>query len=61
MKKHQQAACLEEIATDAKALLAATGHLAEEKVVQARKRLSAALEKGKERAIEGTKATDEAI
>lgn len=53
---------------DAEALLAATTDVAEEKVVQARKRLAAALEKGhetwatiKEKACEGAKATDQAI
>ena len=70
MKKHTSTAPaeLENIAEHAKGLLAATGHLAEEKVVEGRKRLSAALEKGKEtwervqeRAIGGAKATDEAI
>ncbi len=70
MKKHTSTVTtdLEDLAEDAKALLAATGHLAEEKVVEARKRLAAALEKGKEtwervqdRAIEGARATDEAI
>lgn len=70
MKSHAPAvsAYLESFAEDAKALLTATGHLAEEKVVAARKRFLAALEKGKEtwervqgRAIEGAKATDEAV
>jgi len=53
---------------DAKELLAATGHVAEEKVVEARRRLSAAIEKGKnvwnnvsEKTVAGAKATDEAI
>jgi len=53
---------------DAKDLLAATGHVAEEKVVEARKRLSAAIEKGREvwntvseKTVAGAKATDEAI
>ena len=56
------------LAEDAKELLTATGHLAEEKVVEARRRLAMALEKGKEtwdhvqeRAIQGAKVTDEAI
>lgn len=70
MKKHTMTVSteLETLAEDAKALLTATGHLAEEKVVEARKRLSAALERGKEtwervhdRTIEGVKATDETI
>jgi ElaB/YqjD/DUF883 family membrane-anchored ribosome-binding protein len=53
---------------DAEALLAATTDVAEEKVVQARKRLAGALDKGretwatvKEKACEGAKATDQAI
>jgi ElaB/YqjD/DUF883 family membrane-anchored ribosome-binding protein len=53
---------------DAKELLAATGHVAEEKVVEARRRLSEAIEKGKnvwnnvsEKTVAGAKATDEAI
>jgi ElaB/YqjD/DUF883 family membrane-anchored ribosome-binding protein len=59
---------LESLAEDAKALLVATGHVAEEGVIEARRRLTAALEKGKEtwervqdRAVAGAKATDEAI
>jgi len=59
---------VESLADDAKALLAATGHLAEEKVVEARKRLTAALARGKEawehiqnRAVAGATATDHAI
>ena len=53
---------------DAQALLAATAHVAEEKVVEARKRLTAAIEKGKEaweavqeKAVAGAKATDQVI
>ncbi len=53
---------------DAQALLSATAHVAEEKVVEARKRLTAAIEKGKEawnsvqeKAIAGAKATDHVI
>ncbi len=69
MKRHTaNASDLNGLAEDAKALLVATGHLAEEKVVEARKRLSDALEKGREtwervqdRTIEGAKATDTAI
>jgi len=56
------------LADDAKDLLAATQHLAEEKIVTARKRLSAALEKGKEswgraqeRAVHDAKVADKAI
>ena len=70
MKRHDTTVSSEiaNLAEDAKALFTATGHLAEEKVVEARRRLGAALEKGKEtwehvqdRALEGVKATDEAI
>jgi ElaB/YqjD/DUF883 family membrane-anchored ribosome-binding protein len=53
---------------DAQALLSATAHVAEEKVIEARKRLTAAIEKGKEawnsvqeKAIAGAKATDQVI
>src|SRR5258707_4789391 len=58
----------EHLVEDAQALLAATAHVAEEKVVDARKRLTAAIEKGKEtwnnvqeRAVAGAKAADEVI
>jgi ElaB/YqjD/DUF883 family membrane-anchored ribosome-binding protein len=69
MKKNStMTADLETLAEDAKALLVATGHVAEEKVVEARKRLTAALDRGREawdnvqdRAVAGAKATDEAI
>ncbi len=53
---------------DAQALLTATAHVAEEKVVEARQRLTAAIERGREawnnvqeKAIAGAKATDEVI
>jgi len=53
---------------DAQALLTATVHVAEEKVVEARKRLAAAIERGKEtlsnvqeKAVAGAKATDQVI
>ena len=56
------------LAQDARALMAATADVAGEKVSEARKRLAAALERGKEiasrvkdRAVEGAKATDEAV
>ncbi len=59
---------LQSLAEDAQALLAATTDVAGEKVADARKRLSAAIEKGREtwnhvqeRAVEGAKAADEAI
>ena len=58
----------EHLLEDAQELLAATAHVAEEKVVEARKRLTAAIEKGKEawntmqeKAIAGAKATDQVI
>jgi ElaB/YqjD/DUF883 family membrane-anchored ribosome-binding protein len=58
----------EHLMEDAQALLAATAHVAEEKVAEARNRLTAAIEKGKEalqnvqeKAIAGAKATDEVI
>jgi ElaB/YqjD/DUF883 family membrane-anchored ribosome-binding protein len=56
------------LAEDARALMAATADVAGEKVSEARKRLAAALESGKEiygrvrdKAIEGAKATDQAV
>jgi ElaB/YqjD/DUF883 family membrane-anchored ribosome-binding protein len=56
------------LAEDARALMAATADVAGEKVGEARKRLAAALERGKEiygrvreKAVEGAKATDEAV
>ncbi len=59
---------VQDLADDAKALLAATAEVAEDKVVEARKRLASAIEKCKdtigsvqEKAIEGAKATDEMI
>jgi ElaB/YqjD/DUF883 family membrane-anchored ribosome-binding protein len=58
----------EHLMKDAQALLAATAHVAEEKVVDARKRLMAAIEKGKEtwdnvqeKAVAGAKAADQVI
>ncbi len=58
----------EHLLEDAQALLSATAHVAEEKVIEARKRLSAAIEKGKEvwstvqeKAVAGAKATDQVI
>jgi ElaB/YqjD/DUF883 family membrane-anchored ribosome-binding protein len=56
------------LAEDARALMAATADVAGEKVAEARKRLGAALESGKDmygrvrsRAIEGAEAVDEAV
>jgi ElaB/YqjD/DUF883 family membrane-anchored ribosome-binding protein len=58
----------EHLLEDAQDLLAATAHVAEEKVIEARKRLTAAIEKGKaalhniqDRAVAGAKATDQVI
>ena len=57
-----------QLAEDARALMSATADVAGEKVGEARKRLAAALEKGKEiygrvkdKAVEGAKATDKAV
>ena len=67
-KAHQTEEAGEHLMEDAKALLMATAHVAEEKVIEARKRLTAAIEKGKEtwsnvqeKAIAGAKATDQVI
>ncbi len=56
------------LADDAKALLSATADVAGEKVSEARKRLTAALESGqhlfvkvKDQAVAGAKVTDEAV
>ncbi len=56
------------LAEDARALMSATADVAGEKVAEARKRLGAALESGKElygrardKAVEGAKAADEAV
>lgn len=70
MKQHTSHvhADLQRLAEDAQALLAATTDVAGEKVADARKRLAAAIEKGKEtwshvqeKAVEGAKATDHVI
>ena len=70
MNKHTQATSndLGSLAEDARALMAATADVAGEKVGEARKRLAAALESAKEiavrvrdKAVEGAKATDEAL
>ena len=59
---------LDTLADDARALMAATADVAGEKVSEARKRLSEALENGKEiygrvrdKAIDGAKAADQAV
>lgn len=70
MKKsnHQIQESAANLAEDAQALLAATADVAEAKVIEARKRLAAALEQGKEawgyvqeRAVAQAKAADEVI
>ena len=70
MNKQTQATSnhLGSLAEDARALMAATADVAGEKVSEARKRLAAALESGKkilgrvkDKAVEGAKATDEAV
>jgi len=70
MNKETQAISndLNQLAEDARALMAATADVAGEKVGEARKRLAAALEHGKEiygrvrvKAVEGAKAADEAV
>ena len=67
-KTHETEEVGEHLMADAQALLSATAHVAEEKVVEARKRLTAAIEKGKEtwhavqeKAVAGAKATDQVI
>jgi len=70
MNKQNQAVsdAMGTLAEDARALLTATTDVAGEKVSEARKRLAAALESGKEiygrvrdKAVEGAKATDQAV
>ena len=70
MEKQRQANSndLGTLAEDARALMAATADVAGEKVGEARKRLAAALENGKQifgrvkdKAVEGAKATDQAV
>ena len=65
---HTQNAETEHLLEDAQVLLTATAHVAEEKVAEARKRLMAAIEKGREawegvqeKAVAGAKATDRVI
>ena len=60
--------CLDQLAEDARALMAATADVTGEEVGAARKRLAAALDSGKEiyglvrgKAVEGAKAADEAV
>ena len=68
MKKTDMEESASSLADDARELLAATAGMAETKVVEARRRLQAALERGKEawsdlqdRAVEQAKVADEVI
>jgi ElaB/YqjD/DUF883 family membrane-anchored ribosome-binding protein len=70
MSKHTEATSndMGSLAEDARALMAATADVAGEKVSEARKRLAAALERGKEiygrvkdKAVEGAKVADQAV
>ena len=70
MNKQTQAISndVSQLAEDARALMAATADVAGEKVGEARKRLAAALESGKEiygrvrdKAVEGAKAADQTV
>ena len=70
MNKQTQAISNEmgHLAEDARALMAATADVAGEKVSEARQRLAAALDRGREiygrvreQAVEGARATDEAV
>jgi ElaB/YqjD/DUF883 family membrane-anchored ribosome-binding protein len=70
MSQQTQAICndMGQLAEDAQALMAATADATGEKVKEARNRLAAALERGKEicgraraKAIQGAKAADEAV
>ena len=73
MKKHtstheQLTEPVENLVEDARELMSATAHVAEEKVVEARKRVAAALERAKEAwstvqetAVAKAKATDQVI
>jgi ElaB/YqjD/DUF883 family membrane-anchored ribosome-binding protein len=67
-KSHTAPDDMGSLAEDARALMSATADVAGEKVSEARKRLAAALESGKElagrvrdKAVEGAKAADEAV
>ena len=70
MNKHtkEESSDMSTLAEDARALMAATADVAGEKVSEARKRLAAALESGKElygrvrdKAVEGAKVADQAV
>jgi ElaB/YqjD/DUF883 family membrane-anchored ribosome-binding protein len=63
MSKHTQETSndIAGLAEDARALMAATADVAGEKVGEARKRLAAALEVARDKAVRGAKAVDEAV
>jgi ElaB/YqjD/DUF883 family membrane-anchored ribosome-binding protein len=65
---HPVEGALEDLAADARALLSATAEVAEDKVIEARRRLANALERGRDvyervhdKALEGARATDEMV
>jgi ElaB/YqjD/DUF883 family membrane-anchored ribosome-binding protein len=65
---HPVEGALENLAEDARALLSATAEVAEDKVVEARRRLANALERGRDvyervhdKALQGARATDEMV
>jgi ElaB/YqjD/DUF883 family membrane-anchored ribosome-binding protein len=58
---HETSGDLGSLADDARALMAATADVAGEKVGEARKRLAAALESARDKAVRGAKAVDEAV
>lgn len=67
-KTNEEAAEVSDLIEDTQALMSATANIAEDKVVAARRRVAAAIERGKEalndlkeKAIAGAKATDETI
>jgi len=67
-KTHSASNDVGTLAEDARALMAATADVAGDKVVEARKRLTAALDRGKEiygrvreQAVEGARAADDAV
>jgi ElaB/YqjD/DUF883 family membrane-anchored ribosome-binding protein len=63
MSKHTQETSndIGSLAEDARALIAATADVAGEKVGEARKRLTAALENARDKAVRGATAVDEAV
>jgi ElaB/YqjD/DUF883 family membrane-anchored ribosome-binding protein len=63
MNKHTQETSndIGSLAEDARALMTATADVAGEKVGEARKRLAAALESARDKAVRSAKAVDEAV